>query len=129
MKTESEDCMTDLLPTEDRKTLLPPLAETGWAAVPDQDAIRKIWKFRNFSDAWGFMARAALVAEKLNHHPEWLNKYNVVDVTLTTHSAKGLTRLDTDLASAMDRLAPDADIQRNHGEPVSCLCELHARKA
>jgi 4a-hydroxytetrahydrobiopterin dehydratase len=121
--------MTDLLPKTDRQTLLPALGETGWAAVPDRDAIRKIWKFRGFSEAWGFMARAALAADKLNHHPEWSNRYNVVDVTLTTHSAKGLTQLDIDLAQALDGLAPEAEIARNHGEPVSCLCEMHARKA
>lgn len=121
--------MTPLLPEADRKTGLPPLAETGWAAVPGKDAIRKVWKFKGFSEAWGFMSRAALVADKLNHHPDWTNRYNVVDVTLTTHSAKGLTQLDIDLAKALDKLAPDAEIERNHGEPVSCLCELHASKA
>ncbi|MBL9052321.1 MAG: 4a-hydroxytetrahydrobiopterin dehydratase [Tabrizicola sp.] len=121
--------MTPLLPSQDRPAALAPLAETGWAAVSGRDAIRKIWKFRNFSEAWGFMSRAALVADKLNHHPDWTNKYNVVDVTLTTHSSKGLTQLDIDLAHAMDRLAPDAEIQRNHGEPVSCLCEINAKKA
>ena len=121
--------MTPLLPDDDRKTGLPPLAETGWAAVPDRDAIRKVWKFRNFSEAWGFMSRAALVADKLNHHPEWKNVYNVVDVTLTTHDCHGISKLDIDLAKAMDKLAPDAQIERNHGEPISCLCELHARKA
>lgn len=121
--------MTPLLPDADRKTLLPPLAETGWAAVPGRDAIRKVWKFRNFSQAWGFMTRAALVAEKLNHHPEWKNVYNVVDVTLTTHDCHGLSQLDIDLAQAMDRLAPEAQIERDHGEPVSSLCELRSRKA
>ena len=121
--------MTALLPEADRKAGLPPLAETGWAAVPDQDAIRKIWKFRTFSEAWAFMSRTALLAEKLNHHPEWTNVYNVVDVTLTTHSAKGLTKLDTDLAQAMDKLAPGTEIQCDHGEPVTCLCEFHAKKA
>ena len=121
--------MTSLMPHADRATHLPPLAETGWAAVPGKDAIRKIWKFRNFSEAWGFMSRAALVAEKLNHHPDWTNVYNVVDVTLTTHSAKGLTSLDIDLARAMDLLAPGAEIQRNHGEPVTCLCEVQSRLA
>lgn len=121
--------MTPLLPETERLTALPPLAETGWAAVPGRDAIRKVWKFRNFSEAWGFMSRAALVAEKLNHHPEWKNVYNVVDVTLTTHDCDGLSRLDIDLALKLDKLAPDAQIERNHGEPVSCLCQLHARKA
>ncbi|WP_103258964.1 4a-hydroxytetrahydrobiopterin dehydratase [Tabrizicola aquatica] len=121
--------MTPLLPPEDRKTLLPPLGETGWTAVPDRDAIRKVLKFRNFSEAWGFMSRAALVAEKLNHHPEWKNVYNVVDVTLTTHDCHGLSRLDVDLAQAMDKLAGSAEVQRNHGEPVMSLCEIRARKA
>jgi 4a-hydroxytetrahydrobiopterin dehydratase len=121
--------MTELLPEADRKAGLPPLAETGWAAVPGKDAIRKVWKFRNFSEAWGFMSRTALLAEKANHHPEWKNVYNVVDVTLTTHDCHGLSRLDLDLAKAMDKLAPDAQVERNHGEPVSCLCEIHARKA
>lgn len=121
--------MAELLSHDARNAELPGLGETGWGAVPDRDAIRKIWNFRNFSEAWGFMSRAALMADKLNHHPDWTNRYNVVDVTLTTHSAKGLTQLDLDLAKAMDKLAPDAEIERNHGEPVSCLCELHSRKA
>ena len=119
----------DRLTADARATSLPGLEATGWRLTPDRDAIRKIWRFATFSEAWGFMSRAALVAEKLNHHPDWTNRYNVVDVTLTTHSAKGLTQLDIDLARAMDRLAPDAEIERNHGEPVSCLCEVHARKA
>ena len=121
--------MTPLLPAEDRLAALAPLAETGWAAVSGQDAIRKIWKFKTFSEAWGFMSRAALVADKLNHHPEWTNKFNVVDVTLTTHDCSGISKLDIDLAKAMDKLAPDAQVERNHGEPVSCLCEIRARKA
>ncbi len=122
--------MTPLLSAEDRTILLPPLAETGWAAVPGRDAIRKVWKFRSFSQAWGFMSRAALQAEKLNHHPEWRNVYNVVDVTLTTHDCHGLSRLDIDLARAMDRIAPETEIARDHGEPITCLCEDRAsRKA
>ena len=60
------------------------------AQTTDRDALRKIWKFKSFSEAWGFMSRAALFAEKLNHHPEWSNVYNVVDVTLTTHDCDGL---------------------------------------
>ncbi len=121
--------MADLLSPEDRASLLPPLGETGWAAVPGSDAIRKVLKFRNFSEAWGFMTRAALVAEKLNHHPEWRNVYNTVDITLTTHDCHGISRLDIDLARAMDRLAPDAEVQRDHGDPVLSLCEVRARKA
>ena len=63
--------MTEILTADARAAALAPLGETGWAAVPGRDAIRKIWKFRSFSEAWGFMSRAALRAEKLNHHPEW----------------------------------------------------------
>ena len=72
------------------------------------------------------MSRAALVAEKLNHHPEWSNVYNVVDVTLTTHDCDGLSALDIDLARKMDMLAGDAIIQRDHSEPVDCLCKINA---
>jgi 4a-hydroxytetrahydrobiopterin dehydratase len=121
--------MTELLSASDRATHLPPLGETGWAAVPGRDAIRKVLKFRNFSEAWGFMTRAALVAEKLNHHPEWRNVYNTVDITLTTHDCHGLSSLDIDLAKAMDRIAGPAEVQSNHGEPVMSLCELRSRKA
>lgn len=118
--------MADTLSALDRTTLLPPLGDTGWAAVPDRDAIRKVWKFRNFSEAWGFMARAALKAEAMNHHPEWRNVYNVVDVTLSTHDCHGLSRLDIDLAQAMDRIAGAAEVQRDHGAPVQSLCEQRA---
>ena len=97
--------MTQLLPEADRRSLLPPLAETGWAAVPGRDAIRKIWKFRSFSEAWGFMSRAALRAEKLNHHPEWSNVWNRVDILLSTHDAGGVTGKDVALAAVSDRLA------------------------
>ncbi len=121
--------MADLLPPEDRTTQLPALGETGWAAVPGKDALRKILKFKNFSEAWGFMTRAALAAEKLNHHPEWSNVYNVVDVTLTTHDCHGLSQLDIDLAKALDRISAGAEVQRNHGEPVMSLCEIRAQKA
>lgn len=117
--------MSTLLTEAERNALLPGLGDTGWAAVDGKDAIRKVWKFKGFSEAWGFMSRAALAAEKMNHHPEWLNVYNVVDVTLTTHSAKGLTKLDTDLAARMDALAGPAEVQRDLGQPIQCLCEIH----
>jgi 4a-hydroxytetrahydrobiopterin dehydratase len=117
--------MTDRLNEADRQRELPALGETGWGALPDRDAIRKIWKFRSFSEAWGFMSRAALAAEKLNHHPEWSNSYNIVDVTLTTHACDGLSALDLDLARRLDKLAGSAEVQRDHSEPVECLCKLH----
>lgn len=118
--------MTERLNDVERAERLPALGATGWGAIPDRDAIRKIWKFRSFSEAWGFMSRAALVAEKMNHHPEWSNVYNVVDVTLTTHSCDGLSALDLDLATRLDTLAGTAaEVQRDHSEPVECLCKLH----
>ena len=120
--------MSTALTEDERARDLPPLGESGWGAVEGRDAIRKIWKFRSFSEAWGFMCRAALAAEKLNHHPEWKNVYNVVDVTLTTHDCGGLSALDLTLARRMDKLAEGAEVQADHSEPVACLCELHARK-
>lgn len=121
--------MANLLTQAERTASLPALGETGWGAVPDRDAIRKVWKFRSFIEAWGFMSRAALIAEKLNHHPEWSNVYNMVDVTLTTHDCQGLSQLDLDLATQMDRLEPEATIQRDHSQPITCLCQEHAAKA
>jgi 4a-hydroxytetrahydrobiopterin dehydratase len=120
--------MADLLTEAARATALPPLGESGWGAVPGRDAIRKIWKFKGFSEAWGFMTRAALAAEKLNHHPEWSNTYNVVDVTLSTHDCDGVSALDIDLAQRMDALAGAATVMRDHSEPVECLCKIAARK-
>jgi 4a-hydroxytetrahydrobiopterin dehydratase len=88
---------------EGRKTALGKLS--GWSEVPGRDAISKTFTFKNFSEAFGFMTRAALVAEKLDHHPEWFNVYKTVDVTLSTHDAGGLTERDVKLAEAMDKLA------------------------
>ena len=120
--------MTDLLNVADRQAQLPALGETGWAAVPGRDALRKIWKFKSFSEAWGFMSRCALAAEKLNHHPEWSNKFNIVDVTLVTHDCDGLSALDITLAKQMDKIAGGAEVIRNHSEPISCLCETRANR-
>jgi 4a-hydroxytetrahydrobiopterin dehydratase len=78
---------------------------SGWSEVKDRDAITKTFGFRDFNEAFGFMTRAALVAEKLDHHPEWFNVYKTVTVTLSTHDAGGLTELDIKLAEAMNRLA------------------------
>ena len=88
----------------DRKALLPLLA-TGWAKEKDRDAIRKDYLFRNFVEAFGFMTRAALWAEKWDHHPEWSNVYKTVHVTLITHDVDGLTDRDIKLATKMDSLA------------------------
>jgi 4a-hydroxytetrahydrobiopterin dehydratase len=77
----------------------------GWSTVEGRDAITRTFTFKNFNAAFGFMTRVALVAEKLDHHPEWFNVYKTVTVTLSTHDAGGLTELDVELAQAMDRLA------------------------
>ena len=77
----------------------------GWSELDERDAINKIFHFKDFSEAFGFMTRAALKAEKMNHHPEWFNVYNRVEVTLSTHDAGGLTRFDILLAKAMDEYA------------------------
>lgn len=73
------------------------------------------------------MTRAALVAEKMNHHPEWRNVYNVVDVTLTTHDCLGLSQLDIDLAHKMDALAGDATVQTDLSLPAESLCQIKAK--
>jgi 4a-hydroxytetrahydrobiopterin dehydratase len=77
----------------------------GWSEVKDRDAITRTFVFRDFNEAFGFMTRAALIAEKLDHHPEWSNVYKTVTVTLSTHDAGGLTERDVKLAEAMNRLA------------------------
>ncbi len=77
----------------------------GWTDVKGRDAITKKFVFADFNQAFGFMARVALIAEKLDHHPEWSNVYKTVEVTLSTHDADGLTELDVKLAEAMDRIA------------------------
>lgn len=76
----------------------------GWIYDPGADAISHDFKFKNFSEAFSFMTRVALAAEKMGHHPEWSNTYNKVRITLTTHDAGGLTEKDTDLAGKIDRL-------------------------
>jgi 4a-hydroxytetrahydrobiopterin dehydratase len=77
----------------------------GWSEVSGRDAIAKKFVFKDFNEAFGFMSRAALVAEKMDHHPEWSNVYKTVDVTLSTHDAGGVTELDVKLAETMDRIA------------------------
>ena len=77
----------------------------GWHKVEGRNAIAKSFKFKTFTEAFGFMAKVALTAEKMDHHPEWFNVYNRVDVTLTTHSAGGVTDLDINLAKAMEGFA------------------------
>jgi 4a-hydroxytetrahydrobiopterin dehydratase len=80
-------------------------ALSGWEECQGRDAICKTFRFKNFRKAFAFMSEAALLAEKMDHHPEWSNVYGRVEVTLTTHSAQGLTLLDIALAQKMDEIA------------------------
>ncbi|MDX2157792.1 MAG: 4a-hydroxytetrahydrobiopterin dehydratase [Hyphomicrobiaceae bacterium] len=95
--------MAERLTDPDRSLALQSLPR--WALVDGREAITRTFTFNDFSEAFGFMARAALVAEQLNHHPEWRNVWNKVEVTLATHDAGGLTELDLKLAASMDRIA------------------------
>jgi 4a-hydroxytetrahydrobiopterin dehydratase len=76
----------------------------GWRKVKGRSALQKSFAFTDFNAAFGFMTRVALMAEKMNHHPEWFNVYNKVDVTLSTHDAGGVTELDYKLARFMDKI-------------------------
>jgi 4a-hydroxytetrahydrobiopterin dehydratase len=78
---------------------------TGWADVDGRDAIGRVFTFKNFNEAFGFMTRIAMVAEKNDHHPEWRNVYKTVEVVLATHDAGGITVLDIELAKAMNAVA------------------------
>jgi 4a-hydroxytetrahydrobiopterin dehydratase len=95
--------MAAKLSADARKAALARLS--GWSEVSGRDAITRKFTFKDFNQAFGFMTRAALVAEKMDHHPEWFNVYKTVEVTLATHDAGGVTELDVKLAEAMDRLA------------------------
>ncbi|MFL4469124.1 4a-hydroxytetrahydrobiopterin dehydratase [Tateyamaria armeniaca] len=97
--------MTERLSEETRDTLLDPLLKTGWEVTQGRDAIQKTFQFNNFVDAFGWMTRVAIWAEKWDHHPEWSNVYKTVEVTLTTHDVDGLSPLDIKLARKMDGLA------------------------
>jgi 4a-hydroxytetrahydrobiopterin dehydratase len=81
----------------------------GWVEAEDRDAIRKVYHFGTFMEAWGFMSQVALIAEKMGHHPEWFNVYNRVEIILTTHDAGGLSQHDIRLAHLIDEIAPLRD--------------------
>ena len=95
--------MAEVLSDDDRASAIRGL--DGWAEADGGKAITREFEFADFVEAFGFMAKAAIHAEKMNHHPEWSNVYKTVDVTLSTHSAGGVTDLDIMLARTMDRLA------------------------
>ena len=94
--------MGDKLSAAERATVLHDLPQ--WKHDAEADAIRRDFKFKDFSEAFGFMTRVALLAQAADHHPEWSNTYNKVSITLTTHSAGGLTAKDVKLAGEIDRL-------------------------
>ena len=97
--------MAEKLQPEERDAAMQVLQMSSWKHEPTRDALQKTFRFKDFITAWSWMSAVAIVAEKMNHHPEWSNVYNTVDVTLTTHDADGLTQLDLDLARRMDALA------------------------
>jgi 4a-hydroxytetrahydrobiopterin dehydratase len=98
-----EAIMAERLSLEARKSALKGLS--GWTDVPGREAITRTFAFKDFNEAFGFMTRAALVAEKSDHHPEWRNVYKTVEVVLATHDAGGVTALDIELAKAMNAIA------------------------
>ena len=95
--------MTERLKPEDRAAGLSNLPD--WHLCDGREAISKSFKFRDFVEAFGFMTQVAIVAEKMNHHPEWSNVYRTVDITLATHDVGGLSHFDLDLAAEINRIA------------------------
>ena len=95
--------MVDKLTEEQKISALTELSD--WTLVDERDAIKRNFTFTNFNEAWGFMTRIAVEAERMDHHPEWFNVYNKVNVTLSTHDAGGITELDIKLAKEMDMTA------------------------
>jgi 4a-hydroxytetrahydrobiopterin dehydratase len=98
-----EAIMVERLSAEARKSALKDLS--GWSELGDREAITRTFIFKDFNEAFGFMTRAALVAEKNDHHPEWRNVYKTVEVVLATHDADGVTARDIKLAEAMNAIA------------------------
>jgi len=92
------------LDAAERQEKLQPLINKGWSMVKDRDAIYKEFIFKDFNQAWGFMSRVALKADKMDHHPEWFNVYNKVQITLATHDCGGLSVKDVTLASFIEGL-------------------------
>ncbi|XP_014217937.2 probable pterin-4-alpha-carbinolamine dehydratase, partial [Copidosoma floridanum] len=93
------------LSTDDREKELSPLLSNGWSVQDNRDALYKEFAFKNFNQAFGFMTRVAMQAEKMDHHPEWFNVYNKVNVTLSSHDVNGLSQRDVKLANFIDKAA------------------------
>ncbi|XP_072388079.1 probable pterin-4-alpha-carbinolamine dehydratase [Diabrotica undecimpunctata] len=102
---KSKSKMQAKLNEEERNTSLAPLFTQGWKLVENRDAINKEFLFKDFNQAFGFMSRTALLAEKMDHHPEWFNVYNKVQVTLSSHDVNGLSGRDVKLANFMEDVA------------------------
>ncbi|XP_072767682.1 probable pterin-4-alpha-carbinolamine dehydratase [Anoplolepis gracilipes] len=97
--------MSNKLTPEEREQNLNPLLSSGWTVQSDRDAIYKEFVFKNFNEAFGFMTRVALQAEKMDHHPEWFNVYNKVNITLSSHDVNGLSQRDVKLATFINKVA------------------------
>ncbi len=103
----TEVLMVEKLSPEERSAFLKD--HPGWGEVEGRDAVKKSFAFDDFNEAWGFMSRVALAAEKADHHPEWFNVYNRVEITLTTHDAGGLSARDVSLAAFIDAVSGEDD--------------------
>lgn len=94
--------MSQKLTAGERESTLKPLLDANWTMVDGRDAVKKTFLFKNFNEAWGWMSRVALASEKLDHHPEWFNVYNKVEVTWSTHDCGGLSSKDIKMATFCD---------------------------
>ncbi|KAG8228105.1 hypothetical protein J437_LFUL000107 [Ladona fulva] len=97
--------MSGKLTAEERQSVLTPLTSAGWTMVENRDAIYKEYLFKDFNQAFGFMTRVALLADKMDHHPEWFNVYNKVQITLSSHDVNGLSKRDIKLANFIEKAA------------------------
>ncbi|XP_062614041.1 pterin-4-alpha-carbinolamine dehydratase-like [Saccostrea cucullata] len=93
------------LESDEREDVLSPLKKAGWTMVEGRDAIYKEFLFKDFNEAFGFMTRVAIQADKMDHHPEWFNVYNKVQITLSTHDYGGLSHRDVTLANFIEKCA------------------------
>ncbi|RKP12593.1 pterin-4a-carbinolamine dehydratase [Piptocephalis cylindrospora] len=98
--------MVSKLSDTERSTHLPKLEQQGWKLVQGRDALTKTYTFSDFNAAWGFMSRIALKADKVDHHPEWFNVYNRVEITWSTHECQGLSERDLGMVAFCEEIAP-----------------------
>eukprot|EP00039_Didymoeca_costata_P028618 m.21752 g.21752 ORF g.21752 m.21752 type:complete len:130 (+) comp7220_c0_seq2:56-445(+) len=105
IKTMASPAKKLKLDDSQRKADLEPLHAKGWEMVKDRDAIKKSFQFKNFIEAFGFMSKVAIFSEKMDHHPEWFNVYNKVDITLSSHDVNGLSERDVRLATFIEQAA------------------------